>query len=71
MVTGLYFHLQHQAQVGDEIGMVGVRRAPWLVRVVPLDRPFLMAIERLDRHVAIENPRLPEQRRHTIAQMIL
>jgi hypothetical protein len=51
LVAGLDLDVQHEAEFGDEIGMVGMRRAPWLVRVVLLDRPFLMAIEPLDGRV--------------------
>ena len=42
-----------------------------LVRVIPLDGPFLVAIERFDRHGDIENPRLIQERRHTGTKVIL
>ena len=60
LVTGLHLYLQHQAQVGDEVGVVGVGGAARLVGVIALQGPFLMAVKRLDRYVGIENPRLPQ-----------
>ena len=56
LVAVQHLHVQDQTQTGDEIDMVGVRGAPRLVRVVAFDRTLLMPVERLDRHVGIENP---------------
>ena len=41
------------------------------MRIVPDHRTFLMAIERLDRGIDIENPRLVEQRPDAIIEMRL
>jgi hypothetical protein len=59
-IAVLHLHIQDQAQTGKEIRVVGVRGAARLVRVIAFDRPFLMSIERLDRDVGIENPRLAQ-----------
>ncbi len=70
-VARLHLHIQHQAQVGDEVGVVAMRGASGLVRVVAHHRALLMPVERLDGHVGIENPGLAQQRRRNIIEMTL
>jgi len=71
LIARLHLDVQYQAQIGDEVGMVGVQGTPRLVRVVAQYRPFLMAVDRLDGHIGVENPRLAEQRLGDGQQMAL
>jgi hypothetical protein len=48
-----------------------MRRSPRFVRIVADHRTFLMAVERFDRGIHIENPRLVEQRPDAIIEMRL
>jgi hypothetical protein len=48
---------------------LGVRRPPRLIRVVADQVRLLMPVERFDRGVEIENPRLAEQRPRAIAEV--
>ena len=44
-------------------------RTSGLLAVVAQDRSFLMAIERLDRRIDVEDPRLGQKRLHAIGKM--
>ena len=50
-------HAQAQPRVGHEVAVVGVARAAGLVRVVPDLRALLVAVERLDGRVDVQNAR--------------
>ena len=69
LVACLDLGTHDQAQTGHEVGVITVRGAPRLPRVVGDDRPFLFAIERLDGGIDVENPRGIEQRHHTLTQV--
>ena len=60
LVARLDFHLQHQPQLGDRIGVVSVRRPARLVRIVADHGPLLPTVERLDRGIHVEDPRLAQ-----------
>ena len=45
-------------------------RTPGLLGVVAQDRPFLMAIERLDRRIDVQDPGLGEQRLDAKCKML-
>ena len=49
--------------------MVGVRGTARLLRVVAHHSPLLVAVERLDRGVAIQDPRLAQQGPHRVVEM--
>ena len=71
LLAGLHLDRQHQAQLGHHVGVVGMRRPPRLVRVVAELRALLMAVERLDGRVHVQDPRLAQQRPHAVVQMPL
>lgn len=56
LVAGLDLNVKDQAQVGDEIGRVGVRGPAGFVGVVALLRPFLVTLQRFDRDIAVKHP---------------
>ena len=62
-------NVQHKARARHQERMVGVRGTARLLRVVAHNRPLLVAVERLDRRVAVENPRLAQQRPHRVVEM--
>src|SRR5262249_59320792 len=53
------------------INTIPMRRPPRFARIVADHRALLMAVERLDCGIDIENPRLGEQRPDAIIQMRL
>ena len=67
------FHLDshHQAQTRHQVGVVAVRRSSRLLRVVRHHRAFLLAVQRLDRRVDVQNPRHIEQGRGALAQVAI
>jgi hypothetical protein len=58
-----------QPQPRHEVGVIAVRGAPRLLRVVRDHSTFLLAIKWLDRGVDVENPRRIKQQRHTFLQV--
>ena len=56
----LDFDFENPPQVGHQVGVIGVRGTPRLVRMVAEHRPFLMTLQRLDGDVSIQNPGLAE-----------
>ena len=68
-VAGLDLDAHDQAQPGHQVGVVAVRRAARFVQVVRHDGAFLLAIQRLDRCVDVQNPGHIEQRRRTLVQV--
>ena len=71
LVAGRDLHRQHQAQIGEQVAVIAVRRPPRFVRVVAHHGAFLMAVERLHGGVDIENPWLTEKRPRAIIEMLL
>lgn len=61
LIAGLDLDIQDQAQAGHPVGVQRVRRPPRLVRIIA--RSFLVAEQRLDRGIHVQNPRNPQQRR--------
>src|SRR5271165_2728634 len=54
---------------GHRVGVIAMARTSRLLGVVAQDRSFLMAIERLDRRIDVEDPRLGQKRLHTKCKM--
>ena len=71
LVAGLDLDLQDQPQLGDHIAVVGVRRPARLVRIVADHRALLPSVERLDRGIDIEDPRLTQERPEGVVEMPL
>src|SRR3954467_5378615 len=71
LVAGLHVDAQHQAQRRHHVRVIAMRRSTRLARVVAQDGAFLRAVQRLDRRVDIENPRLLQQWRHAVIKMSL
>ena len=69
LVAGVDFDAEHQTQSGHEVGVIGVRRPSRLLRVVGDHRTFLLAVQRLDGGVGVENPGRIQQRRHAVGKM--
>src|ERR1035438_6574469 len=67
--AGRRFHVQHQSNIGRKIGVIHVRWSPRLAGVVAFHRAFLVAIERLDGGVDIQNPGFPQERLVAVSQM--
>src|SRR3954451_11302667 len=61
LIAGFDLDIQDQAQAGHPVGVQRVRRPPRLVRIIA--RSFLVAEQRLDRGIHVQNPRNPQQRR--------
>ncbi len=68
-VAGLDLDAHHQAKRCHHVGVVAVRRTARFVWVVRHDGAFLLAIQRIDRGVDVQNPWHIEQRRRTLAQV--
>ena len=62
LFPGPDFHIQGQPKVPNKVGVIGVRGATRLVWIVPDLGPLLVPIERLDRHVHIQDPGFRQQR---------
>ncbi len=71
LVAGLHIHTQHQSQVRQHVGVIAVRRATGLVRIVAEFGTLLLAIQRLDRGIDVQHPRLVQQRRNRVVKMAL
>ena len=71
LIAGMHLNPQHQSQIREHVGVIAMRRPPRFARIVADHRAFLMAVERLDRGIDIENPRLVEQRPDAIIEMRL
>jgi hypothetical protein len=69
LVARLDLDPHHQAQPGHQVGVVTVRGPARLLRVVRHHRPFLLAVQRLDRRVDVQNPGHIEQGRGALAQV--
>ena len=70
--AGLHRDRQRHAQLADQAGAVGMPRSPRFVRVVAERRSRLMAAERLDRPVHLQDSRLAaRQPFHAVSQMPL
>ena len=57
-----HFHIQGHAQGAQKNRVVSVAGAAWLVRVVAQVRSFLVAVDGLDGHIQIRDPRLFQSR---------
>jgi hypothetical protein len=71
LIAGTHLNPQHQSQIRQHVGVIAMRRPPRFARIVADHRALLMAVERLDRGIDIENPRLGEQRPDAIIEMRL
>ena len=69
LVAGADINVENQTRRGHRIGVIAVARTPGLLRIVAQDRSFLMAVERLDRRIDIEDPGLGQQWLHAKRQM--
>jgi hypothetical protein len=69
LAAGLDLDRQGQAQLADHVGMVDMGRPAGLVRVVADLRPLLVAKERLDRGVDVQDPGLARQRPDAVVEM--
>ena len=68
-VAGRDIDVQHKARTRHQERVVGVRGTARLLRVVAHHRPLLAAVKRLDRGVAIQNPRLAQQGPNRVVEM--
>jgi hypothetical protein len=78
LVAGLHIHTQHQSQVRQHVGVIAVQACPCegrgparLVWIVAQFGTLLLAIQRLDRGIDVQHPRLVQQRRNTVVEMAL
>ena len=70
-IARLHIDPKHQAKVRHHVCVVAVRGTPRFMRVVTHHRAFLLPIQRLDRAIDVEHPRLAQQRRGAIVEMRL
>ena len=70
-VAGLELRIEHQAQVADPVGVDGMAGPPGLVRVVADHGAVLLAIQRLDGGVAVQNPRRGGGLRDAVPELLL
>ena len=70
LVAGTNVDVEHQTRHRHGVGVIAMARTPGLLGVVAQDRAFLMAIERLDSRIDIEDPRLRKQRLHAMLKMV-
>jgi hypothetical protein len=56
LIASLNLDRQNQPQVGQQVAVVGVRRAARFLRVIANHRSFLVAVERFHRRVDIVMP---------------
>jgi hypothetical protein len=61
-VAGTNVDIENKTRRGHRIGVVTMARTPRLLGIVAQGRPFLMAIERLDRRIDVKNPGLGQKR---------
>ena len=71
LVAGLHIHTQHQSQIRQHVGVIAVRRPTGLVRIVAKFGTLLLPIQRLDRGVDVQYPRLVQERRNRVVKMAL
>src|SRR5690348_2708351 len=71
LIARMHLNPQHQSQIRQQVSVIAMRRPPRFARIVANYRAFLMAVERFDRGIDIENPRLVEQRPDAIIEMPL
>jgi len=69
LIAGLDLDIQDQAQAGHPVGVERVRRPARLVRVIADHCSFLVAEQRLDRGIHVQNPRNPQQRQGRLVEM--
>jgi hypothetical protein len=70
LLAARHFDLQHNAPLGHQIAVINMRRAAALGRVVTDLGSLRMTVERLDRRIDIQDPRLAQQRPHAILQLL-
>lgn len=70
-VAGFELGLEHQAQVADPVSVDGMAGAPRLVRVVADHGTGLLAVQHLDRGVAIQNPGRGGGLRNAVLELVL
>src|SRR5262249_60113765 len=71
LIARMHLNPQHQSQIRQQVSVIAMRRPPRFARIVANYRAFLMAVERFDRGIDIENPRLVEQWPDAIIEMPL
>src|SRR5687767_8742164 len=64
----MHLHSETEPRVGHEIAVVSMTRTPRLVRIISKFRSLLPPVDRLDRHVDVQDPRLTQDRFHTGSQ---
>ena len=70
LVAGTDVDIENETGRSHRVGVVAMARTPGLLGVVAQDRPFLMAIERLDRRIDVQDPGLGEQRLDAKCKML-
>jgi hypothetical protein len=71
LVARCRLHAQHQAKPRQHIGVKHVRRATRLLGIVADDSTLLVAIERLHRHVDVDDVLFSKQRMRALIDMPL
>ncbi len=69
LVAGADIDIEDQTRRSHRIRVIAMARTPRLLGIVAENRPFLVAVKRLDRRIDVEDPRLGQQRLHTILQV--
>jgi hypothetical protein len=62
LIAGLDLDLQHQCQTADHVAVISVRWSAGFGGIIAHDSAFLLAIQRLDRGVGVQDPRFAQQR---------
>ena len=70
-VAGQHIDPQDQSPARQHVGVIGVRGTAGFVRIVADLGAFLMAVQGLHRTVHVEHPRLVQQRRSAVVQVVL
>ncbi len=70
LLARMHLHVEHQPQMADHQGVVGVARSAWFVGVVAKLGPVLMTEERLDRHIQIQHPGVAQGRQPGLGQSL-
>ena len=69
LVAGTDVDIENQTRRSHRIGVIAMARTSGFLRIVAQRRSFLMAVERLDCRIDVEDPGLGKQRLHAKREM--